>query len=304
MAPPRSTSNATPTIGIENWAANSLIADNLIWNDGGSGISQGGQQSLILGNILWNNGRRADGGGGDGITSRNDNATYNGAGSFFSGNVATGNGIAGRAGQGYGYNEAAAGLTGIGFGVNAWAGPTGTANVLGTATGSAFPASLSATGTLSSNTALVAGGTNSITVAGSSGWPTISSTAGLQLVAGPVAGVAFENTSGASYVLFSANAVQGQDNPTVAAGDNLINYTGGNKDTGALAIVPWSDSATSSAIRMTPYLTRLVNAVALTPNTPATSSAACTAGQIGVDASYVYVCTATNTWKRAALSAF
>ena len=40
----------------------------------------------------------------------------------------------------------------------------------------------------------------------------------------------------------------------------------------------------------------------LTPTTPASSSAACTAGQINVDASYLYVCTATNTWKRAALS--
>jgi hypothetical protein len=38
--------------------------------------------------------------------------------------------------------------------------------------------------------------------------------------------------------------------------------------------------------------------------TPATSSATGTAGMISVDASYIYVCTATNTWKRAALSTF
>jgi hypothetical protein len=42
----------------------------------------------------------------------------------------------------------------------------------------------------------------------------------------------------------------------------------------------------------------------LSPTTPASSSAACTAGQISVDANYVYVCTATNTWKRAALSSW
>ena len=42
----------------------------------------------------------------------------------------------------------------------------------------------------------------------------------------------------------------------------------------------------------------------LTPSTPASSSAACTAGQIATDASYIYACTSTNTWKRAALSAF
>jgi hypothetical protein len=38
--------------------------------------------------------------------------------------------------------------------------------------------------------------------------------------------------------------------------------------------------------------------------TPASSSASCTAGQFADDANYHYVCTATNTWKRVALSAF
>jgi hypothetical protein len=38
--------------------------------------------------------------------------------------------------------------------------------------------------------------------------------------------------------------------------------------------------------------------------TPASSSAACTAGQFTDDANYHYVCTATNTWKRVALSTF
>lgn len=39
-------------------------------------------------------------------------------------------------------------------------------------------------------------------------------------------------------------------------------------------------------------------------HTPASSSEACTAGDHADDASYHYVCTATNTWKRVALSAF
>jgi hypothetical protein len=38
--------------------------------------------------------------------------------------------------------------------------------------------------------------------------------------------------------------------------------------------------------------------------TPSSSSAPCTAGQIGADAKYIYVCVATNTWKRSALSSF
>ena len=38
--------------------------------------------------------------------------------------------------------------------------------------------------------------------------------------------------------------------------------------------------------------------------TPASSSAACSAGDFGDDANYHYVCTATNTWKRVALTTF
>jgi len=38
--------------------------------------------------------------------------------------------------------------------------------------------------------------------------------------------------------------------------------------------------------------------------TPASSSAACTTGQFADDANFHYVCTATNTWKRVALSTF
>jgi hypothetical protein len=38
--------------------------------------------------------------------------------------------------------------------------------------------------------------------------------------------------------------------------------------------------------------------------TPASSAAACITGQIVWDAGFIYICTATNTWKRAALVAF
>ena len=37
-------------------------------------------------------------------------------------------------------------------------------------------------------------------------------------------------------------------------------------------------------------------------STPASASAAGTAGTIAWDASYIYVCTATNTWKRVAIA--
>src|ERR1700691_1885565 len=39
-------------------------------------------------------------------------------------------------------------------------------------------------------------------------------------------------------------------------------------------------------------------------STPAGSSSPCIAGQIGADANYIYVCVATNRWKRSALSSF
>lgn len=44
--------------------------------------------------------------------------------------------------------------------------------------------------------------------------------------------------------------------------------------------------------------------VRMTLTTPASSSAACTQGDFEYDASFVYVCTSTNTWKRATLAAF
>ena len=38
--------------------------------------------------------------------------------------------------------------------------------------------------------------------------------------------------------------------------------------------------------------------------TPASSSETCTTGEFRIDANYIYVCTATNTWRRATLAAF
>lgn len=46
-----------------------------------------------------------------------------------------------------------------------------------------------------------------------------------------------------------------------------------------------------------------VNNIILTSSTtPATASSTGTAGQIAWNSGYIYVCVATNTWKRAALS--
>ncbi len=50
--------------------------------------------------------------------------------------------------------------------------------------------------------------------------------------------------------------------------------------------------------------TTILGTFGLTQSTPTSSSAACAAGQFVEDASYLYACTASNTWKRVALSTF
>ena len=53
----------------------------------------------------------------------------------------------------------------------------------------------------------------------------------------------------------------------------------------------------------TSNLSMTVNSITLTSSTPpATASSTGTAGQIAWNSGYIYVCVATNTWKRAALS--
>jgi len=48
--------------------------------------------------------------------------------------------------------------------------------------------------------------------------------------------------------------------------------------------------------------TELYTALGTVPNGTKTATATGTAGQISYDANYVYICTATDTWKRAALT--
>lgn len=52
----------------------------------------------------------------------------------------------------------------------------------------------------------------------------------------------------------------------------------------------------------TSHLVKVPGKLHVATQTPASASAACTAGQIAWDASYMYVCVATNTWKRSAIA--
>jgi hypothetical protein len=64
-----------------------------------------------------------------------------------------------------------------------------------------------------------------------------------------------------------------------------------------------SNSFKSRQIEVTEKLTT-ASFVALSSNTPTLSSSTGTPGTIVWDVNYLYVCTGTNTWKRAALSAW
>jgi hypothetical protein len=79
------------------------------------------------------------------------------------------------------------------------------------------------------------------------------------------------------------------DAPAIAGSNTLI-LPGGNGSSGQVletngsGTLSWAERASSSA--------------------PATATSAGRAGQIAYDASYVYICTATNTWRRAAISSW
>lgn len=81
---------------------------------------------------------------------------------------------------------------------------------------------------------------------------------------------AFRSTGGVRFV----TAIDGSGNPTKTTSIN----SSGNLTVGGSTITLTSSS------------------------TPASSTTACTAGTISWDSSYVYVCVATNTWKRSAIS--
>ncbi len=102
---------------------------------------------------------------------------------------------------------------------------------------------------------------------------------------------------------FDGTAANRQAQVYVDGGDNLTMVMG----TAGLTI---TNQARTQFSVFDPFGTLTVPGVTVsaaaglrvTPSTPATSAAVCTIGMISVDASYAYVCTGTNAWKRAALT--
>jgi hypothetical protein len=93
---------------------------------------------------------------------------------------------------------------------------------------------------------------------------------------------------------------------TPVAGDNSTKIATTAFDTAAVGVE--TSRATTAEGLLAPKVSPTFSGTVTIPTiittlaTPASSSAPCAAGQIGADASYVYVCTATNTWKRAPIS--
>lgn len=91
--------------------------------------------------------------------------------------------------------------------------------------------------------------------------------------------------------------------PTITSGAAPSNprTLAGGMGTGATINLTW---ALADSIAIGTGVTVQGTALRLTQATPASGSAACTAGTITFDSAFIYTCTATNTWRRAATSSF
>ena len=94
---------------------------------------------------------------------------------------------------------------------------------------------------------------------------------------------------------------------------NGVRIAAGGPQTGAAGQYMWGSSSAGSAVdlglardaagrlRVSDGSTGL-GAIMIASSTPASASATGAAGTIAWDANYIYVCTATNTWKRVAIA--
>jgi hypothetical protein len=104
------------------------------------------------------------------------------------------------------------------------------------------------------------------------------------------------------------NSNAGQSNGISYVGTSQNWYIGSSNADGVFAIADTTASPVQRALAITPsseVVSILKGVLSLsTQVTPASSSSACTVGMMEADANYIYVCTATNTWKRATLATF
>ena len=87
--------------------------------------------------------------------------------------------------------------------------------------------------------------------------------------------------------------------PGTSGGQSAMTLYGGNYELVTLEF----DGSNFRVLAATPA-TASANGMLPATGTPASSSAPCQTGQIQLDSNYLYACTAPNTWKRSAWSAF
>lgn len=124
------------------------------------------------------------------------------------------------------------------------------------------------------------------------------STAGFRLIAG---------TGGNDAVMWKQTAA----NNSYGGPDSLNIYKVGNtpiafltNDTLRMKIMGTGEIGIGTAAPAAALDINATSTIIRTASTPSSSSAPCTTGTISWDTSFVYVCTTTNTWKRATLNAF
>jgi hypothetical protein len=86
------------------------------------------------------------------------------------------------------------------------------------------------------------------------------------------------------------------ENPTKGAGSTITEANG-------IRVADITEGATNRAIKtLGNALSEFTGGITCPIRTPASAAAAGVAGEIRWDASYIYICTATNTWKRVAIA--
>jgi hypothetical protein len=138
-----------------------------------------------------------------------------------------------------------------------------------------------------------------ITSAGLMGIGTTSPTFVLDVSGGAGTGIRYQNTANSIGNIIGADSSTGQIGTTT--GHPLAFLTGATEkariDTSGRLLVGTSSDSGGALLQVNGDRVRIATA-----KTPASAAATGTTGEVCWDSSYIYVCTATNTWKRAALS--
>jgi hypothetical protein len=120
------------------------------------------------------------------------------------------------------------------------------------------------------------------------------------------------STSSGALVVSGGVGVAGSINAGTTGANHSHVFTGGDLGSGSTILVARDSNGTNQFIVGGSGVVQITNSLQLNGSanvlrivnsqTPASASATGTAGTIAWDSSYIYVCTATNTWKRVAIS--